>query len=68
MVVVMESAFTEAKVGRRGGSRDQTGGFSQSKENPDGEAGKVCDCLLVHPSSSYRGRDVEESWEMDSDF
>ena len=68
MVVAKECAFTLTKVDRKGGTRDQGGGLSQGKENPDREAGKVCVCLLVHPSSSYRRRNVEESWEKDTDL
>ena len=64
----MDCSFTVTEVDRRGSIRGQTGGLSQSKENPDREAGKVCDRLLVHPSSSYRGGNVEESWETDIDL
>ena len=60
----MDCSFTVTEVDRRGSIRGQTGGLSQSKEN----TGKVCDRLLVHPSSSYRGGNVEESWETDIDL
>lgn len=34
----------------KGGTRDQTGGLSQNRENPDREAGKVCDaCWFIPP-------------------